>query len=445
MVDDADKAKSKLEEFRDSVRDSIASAMHGIFDEVKEQEYIDPEEMLYRMSENVRRVGEWARNIATLAARGMSEGLLNELKNMGPEGAAKVQAFVDMTDEQLQMANRRWKAAEFMPDYGTKEIENAYRNAGYNASLGFSNGIDPNAADAAATQLGTNSLNALMTELDEHSPSGKTEQMGIWATQGLANGLTNHQSQAIIKMQSTAIANLLLNTIKNNLKPQSFQQLGYNVIQGFSNGLSANIPQILSKVTLFCSQLIATFQRVLRMHSPSKATEELGYNAMAGFGNGMEEGSEEVMDVTDQSANDILNQMKANIAAVANGWSEDNVYQPVIRPVFDMDAINQGYSDIQSWFANSQGINLNGSISRLTPTTRDEDASTQQVIDAINRINNDDVVREIGALRDDISQLQSAMTNLQVVMNTGALVGQLVEPIDRALGSKALYNSRGRY
>jgi hypothetical protein len=173
--------------------------------------------------------------------------------------------------------------------------------------------------------------------------------------------------------------------------------------------------------------------------------EDLGYNAMAGFGNGMEEGSEEVTDITDQSANDILNQMKANIAAVANGWSEDNVYQPVIRPVFDMDAINQGYSDIQSWFANSQGINLNGSISRLTPTTRDEDASTQQVIDAINRINNDDVVREIGALRDDISQLQSAMTNLQVVMNTGALVGQLVEPIDRALGSKALYNSRGRY
>ena len=443
--DSADKAKSKLEEFRDGLKDSISNAMKGIFDEVKQQEYIDPEEMLYRMSENVRQVGEWARNIATLAARGMSEGLLNELKDMGPEGAAKVQAFVDMTDEQLQMANRRWKAAEFMPDYGTKEIENAYRNAGYNASLGFSNGIDPNAADTAATQLGTNSLNALMTELDEHSPSRKTEQMGVWATQGLANGLTNHESQAIIKMQSTAIANLLLNSIKNNLKPQSFQQLGSNVIQGFSNGLSANIPQILSKVTLFCSQLIATFQRVLRMHSPSKAMEDLGYNAMAGFGNGMEEGSEEVTDITDQSANDILNQMKANIAAVANGWSEDNVYQPVIRPVFDMDAISQGYSDIQSWFANSQGINLNGSISRLTPTTRDEDASTQQVIDAINRINNDDVVREISALRDDISQLQSAMTNLQVVMNTGALVGQLVEPIDRALGSKALYNSRGRY
>lgn len=445
MVDDADKAKRKIDEFRDSIHDSIASAMHGIFDEVKEQEYIDPEEMLYRMSENVRQVGEWARNIATLAARGMSEGLLNELKDMGPQGAAKVQAFVDMTDEQLQMANRRWKAAEFMPDYGTKEIENAYKKAGFNASLGFKEGVDATMASDAMSEFADAGLNTLEDKYEINSPSKRTARDGEYAAMGFAVGMNSPMAQAMLRGATLKMANLVLETLDRELRPQKFQEAANNIFDGFSNGMANRIPQILSKVTLFCAQLIATFQRVLRMHSPSKATEELGYNAMAGFGNGMEEGSEEVMDVTDQSANDILNQMKANIAAVANGWSEDNVYQPVIRPVFDMDAISQGYSDIQSWFANSQGINLNGSISRLTPTTRDEDASTQQVIDAINRINNDDVVREISALRDDISQLQSAMTNLQVVMNTGALVGQLVEPIDRALGSKALYNSRGRY
>lgn len=446
MVDDADAAQSKLEEFRDGLRDSIASAMHGIFDEVKEQEYISPEEMLNRMWENTRQVGEWARNIATLAARGMSEGLLNELKDMGPQGAAKVQAFVDMTDEQLEMANRRWKTAEFMPDYGTKKIEDAYRNAGFNASLGFKNGIDPNAANDAATQLGTNSLDALMTELDEHSPSGKTKQMGIWASQGLAMGLTSQQSQSAIRAQSLAVANLLLNTLKNNMKPQSFQQLGVNVIQGFSTGISNSIPQILSKVTAFCGQIINAFQRVLRMHSPSKVMEELGEYTMDGFGIGFEDGAENVEKLSDQAANDILNRMKANIAAITNGWSEENAYQPVIRPVFDMEAINQGFTDIQSWFANSEGLNLNGNLSRLTPTTRDDnDASTQQIINAINGINNDDVVREISSLRDDISNLQSAITSMQVVLNTGTLVGQLVEPIDKALGSKALYNSRGRY
>lgn len=444
--DSLDSTESKLTEFRNSLKDSIESAVHNIFNEVKEEEIIDPEEMLYRMTENLRRIGEWSRNIATLAARGMSEGLLNELKNMGPEGAAKVKAFIQMTDEQLQMANRRWTAAEDMSDYGSKTIENAYREAGYMASLGFKNGIDPDAANAAATQLGTNSLDALMTELDEHSPSGKTKQMGIWASQGLAMGLTSQQSQSAIKAQSLAVANLLLNTLKNNIKPQSFQQLGVNVIQGFSTGISNSIPQILSKVTAFCGQIINAFQRVLRMHSPSKVMEELGEYTMDGFGIGFEDGAENVEKLSNDAANDILNQMKANIAAITNGWSEDNAYQPVIRPVFDMEAINQGFTDIQTWFANSEGLNLNGNLSRLTPTTNtDESNSNQQIIDAINGINNDDVVREIGALRDDISELQMAMTNLQVVMNTGALVGQLVEPMDKALGSKALLKNRGRY
>ena len=118
----------------------------------------------------------------------------------------------------------------------------------------------------------------------------------------------------------------------------------------------------------------------------------------------------------------------------------------MIRPVFDMTAIEQGYSDIQSWFANSQGLNLNGSISRLTPTRSDESSmSNQMLIDAIRNINNDDVVDELSELRNDISNLQTAITHMQVVMNTGALVGQIMEPMDKALGNKALMNSRGRY
>jgi hypothetical protein len=445
--DSADKTKSKLEEFRDGLKDSIAQAMHGIFDEVKEQEYIDPEEMLYRMGENIRRVGEWARNISTLAARGMSEGLLNELKNMGPEGAAKVKAFVEMTDEQLRQANMRWSVAEDMPDYGTKSIEKAYKEAGFNASIGFANGIDPNAANDAMLNLSDNALGTLTGPdgLDEHSPSKKTEQMGEWATQGLAHGMMNAKSQSYIRMASIAVANNLLSATKNELKPDIFKSLGVNVTTGLLSGIENKFPELLSKLTSLISKIPNLFARILAIKSPSRVMAELGEYTMKGFGVGMEDGSSDLEKISEQTANDILNQMKANVAAITNGWSEDNAYQPVIRPVFDMEALNTGYNDIQSWFANSEGLNLNGNLSRLTPTTTDDSTSNQQIVDAINRINNDDVVREIGALRDDISQLQTAMTNMQVVMNTGVLVGQLVEPMDRALGSKALMKNRGRY
>ena len=439
-------ASEKLEEFRKGLKDSIASAMHGIFDEVKEQEYISPEEMLNRMSENIRQVGEWARNIATLAARGMSEGLLNELKDMGPAGAAKVKAFVEMTDEQLQMANRRWSAAEFLPDYGTKEIENAYRDAGFNASLGFSNGIDPNAANTAAKTLGDNSVNALEEILEEHSPSKRTERDGIYLTKGLANGMTNAQAQGIIRDASTRLGVMLFKNLSTSIDPNKMKNVANNTLAGFENGLSAKMPSILSKVTTFCAQIINQFQRVLRMHSPSQVMEGLGENTMKGYENGLETEAENAEKISGQSVNNILNSMTEQIAAITNSVGEEGVYEPVIRPVFDMTAIEQGYSDIQSWFANSQGLNLNGSISRLTPTRSDESSmSNQMLIDAIRNINNDDVVDELSELRNDISNLQTAITHMQVVMNTGALVGQIMEPMDKALGNKALMNSRGRY
>jgi tape measure domain-containing protein len=445
--DSADKAKSKLEEFRDGVKDSIAEAMHGIFDEVSEQEYIDPDEMLYRMGENIRRVGEWARNISTLAARGMSEGLLNELKDMGPAGAAKVKAFVDMTDEQLRQANMRWSVAADMPDYGAKEIEKSYREAGYMASLGFSEGIDQTAANDAMGEMSDNALGIVKDKdhFDIQSPSKTMEKMGVFVTAGFAIGMTNNVAQQTIRSHVHMLTKMILDCFKVELKPDIFRSIGNNVINGLNDGIEAKAQAVLAKVRSLASQIASAFARVLAIKSPSRVMAELGEYTMEGLSIGMEDGSSEVEKVTEQTANDILNQMKAQIAAITNGWSEDNAYQPVIRPVFDMDGIQTGYNDIQSWFANAQGLNLSGNLTRLTPTTTDDSSSNQQIIDAINNINNDDVVREINNLRDDISNLQAAMTNMQVVMNTGALVGQLVEPMDKALGSKALIKNRGRY
>ena len=443
--DSADKAKSKLEEFRDGVRDSIAQAMHGIFDEVSEQEYIDPDEMLYRMEENTRRVGEWARNIATLAARGMSEGLLNELKDMGPAGAAKVQAFVDMTDDQLKMANRRWNAANFLPDYGTKEIEQAYRDAGFNASLGFTEGIDHKAVNEAGVQTGKDFDNGVRDYLQIESPSKVMEKNGEYATQGLAKGMINPTSQMFIRAACNKIGQQIVTTVQQTMPKNKFVEMGSQMMNGLPEGWNKMLPNILSKATALAARILAVFSNAWRIKSPSRAFAEIGEYAMAGLGEGFKTGEPEVDDQVTRTSDDILNQMKSQIAAITNGWSEDNVYQPVIRPVFDMDGIQTGYNDIQSWFANAQGLNLSGNLTRLTPTTTDDSTSNQQIIDAINNINNDDVVREIGNLRNDISQLQSAMTNLQVVMNTGALVGQLVDPIDSALGMKSLMNTRGRY
>ena len=58
-------------------------------------------------------------------------------------------------------------------------------------------------------------------------------------------------------------------------------------------------------------------------------------------------------------------------------------------------------------------------------------------------VDNSDVVSEINALRRDIGELKDSMSNMQVVMDTGATVGALAPGIDRELGKRNTMAGRG--
>ena len=53
------------------------------------------------------------------------------------------------------------------------------------------------------------------------------------------------------------------------------------------------------------------------------------------------------------------------------------------------------------------------------------------------------MVSEINALRRDIGELKDSMSNMQVVMDTGATVGALAPGIDRELVKKNTMAGRG--
>lgn len=443
--DSMDETKDKAKNLAKTLRDQVKDAMKNIFDDPGEEEFIDTDEMLYRMEENIRRVGKWASQLAQLAGRGISEGLLNELREMGPAGAAKVDAFARMTAEQLREANLLYQDSLAMPDVSTNKIVKAYKDAGFNASLGFSNGIDPDAANDAMTSLGTNSLNALKTELDEHSPSKKTEEMGEWATEGLAKGIGSTQMLSMVYHKAATASEKALKGYQVFLTLAKATDIAKNFCLGLTNGLTTYGQAVVTRATGLAAAIIKAFTDRLAIRSPSKVMYGIGEYIMQGLGIGMEDGSTFVERQTSQTADDIVEAMKENMIMSLDGLSEDGVYSPVIRPIFDMSLMGEGWNDITSWFNNGQTIDLNSNIARLTPTERDDTSSNEAVINAIRSLDVSGVKNEIQSMRNDISNLEAAMSNLKVVMNTGALVGQLMNPMDAAMGQKAMLNSRGRY
>lgn len=72
----------------------------GLFDQVTKKE-VSGETLLANLRGQVDAFENWSENIQTLAARGVDQGLIEELKQMGPKAGPEIAALNTLTDEQL--------------------------------------------------------------------------------------------------------------------------------------------------------------------------------------------------------------------------------------------------------------------------------------------------------------------------------------------------------
>lgn len=378
-----EKVLTPVNEFRKGVYNQVKSSLK-LFDEVKvktdeelKEEQISTTQMLYNMSENLKRVGKWSYQLRQLAAKGMSEGLVEELRQMGPEAADKVDAFARMSASELKMANRYYEesvqatssiadrmTSEYAKqgfavalglkegvDEGKEDLLAKMYEIGTESSEGFKKGIDPDAANTAMILLGNNSLIKLMEALDVHSPSRKTYDIGVNTILGLTEGIADPTANAE-----------LLTTIAD---------LGLKVKQAYDQ---------------------ATDEKYIRR-------------------------------------------------PVSN--LDNDIYQPVIRPMVDMSGVEMG---IASFFANRQ-FSLSGTINNAFAAQRTGPSPDAIMItSAIDRLSMEQraIRNDINNIRSDVSNLGNRIDGMYVRLDGNALVGELVAPLDKAMGKKVISQKRGR-
>lgn len=391
------KVMEKILQFKQTVKEQVKSSLN-LFDEVKEVEEKDKmttTEILNNMEENLKRVGGWSNNLKKMIKMGFSEGLIEELRQMGPESAEKVEAFVKMTAAEVKMANRYWGDSVQLPesisdrltdeyakagfeislglkkglDEGSEDFYEHFRTAGEDASQGYVDGIDSEAANEAMDQLGQNTLDRLMTKLDEHSPS------------------------------------------------REMMKIGMNAVAGYLIGLKRGIKGL------------GTF------------TNELGSKVMDGFTKNIS-----FTDTMSTDINDVLNTMTDKLYNVGNAASMidmNDIYEPVIRPVWDTTAIENGFTTIDQLLS-GKTISLkavNDAAQRSGPS---QDAV--MITNAINNLYNEQrIIRgEINSINSNVASLGNRIDGMYVRLDGNALVGQIVSPMDKAMGKKVVTQKRGR-
>lgn len=212
--------------------------------------------------------------------------------------------------------------------------------------------------------------------------------------------------------------------------------VGKYIDQGLANGISdySYLPENAMGDTV--KKTINKGKEVAGVHSPSKVFAEIGKNLDLGLINGIKSLQSGVETAGEGLGESAINGMNETIAKMYDYLDSNMDTSPTIRPVLDLSQVSSGVNDLNSMISGNRSYEL---------SARAKLDSDNAILEAQNgvTVNNKDVISTILSIRQDISNLSEQVGKMQVVMDTGALVGQISSPIDNLLGRKAYLRERG--
>ena len=117
-----------------------------------------------------------------------------------------------------------------------------------------------------------------------------------------------------------------------------------------------------------------------------------------------------------------------------DGMFDDISDDFTITPVLDLSEVEAGMSDL---------TNMTDATSEMAFNASSDFGNYDALRQNGMAVDNTNVIAAINTLRDEVGALSQLIGKLNIVMDTGALVGQLTVPMDEALGKQLVYGNRG--
>lgn len=291
---------------QENVQSALESQMN-MFEQFDGGVQISTEQLLANMQSQVDGVTNWEQNLSALADKGVNEGILQKLAEMGPQGSGYVAAFNNMTSEQLAQANSLWDQSvdiKGMTDqWGQQLLESGAANiaggmenltpilqqSGANTVMGLVQGMQQaqQAAEAQGSDLGVKVIDSVNDGLGVHSPSAKTMESGMYVDQGLANGMT--LGQVTVMIAAMGVATTVVTQINTILTASKFTSAGMNVSEGLALGIRQGKSLVIAAASEVASDAIEAANNKLEIHSPSHVFRRMGNNTMDSYALGVKD------------------------------------------------------------------------------------------------------------------------------------------------------------
>lgn len=257
----AEAEEAELERRKEALQ-SYTETATNMFDVIDTKSELSVQQMIANMQKNQEILSAWADNLVALGERGLDQGLLQQLRDAGPESAATVAALVSATDEQLLTLSETFRAG----------------------------------GQAAA--------NALQTELGLPEVTNAGSEMVTTMAEGVANNTALKDATTKMISEAQTAAKTQANT--------GGREIGLQMDNGITAGIVAGRSGVVNAMVETVREAIAAAAAEAEIHSPSHVMEDfIGLNLMKGWARGEEKGTDLVIEKA-KAAMDKVQQAFAN-------------------------------------------------------------------------------------------------------------------------------------
>lgn len=227
--------------------------------------------------------------------------------------------------------------------------------------------------------------------------------------------------------------------MQNIMRQAGWNELGQNIVNGLIEGIESKKPDYILELERLANAGDEAMRRMLDLHSPSRVFAEIGRFMVEGLVVGIKQYSKKVADTTADVGHDALNALGSTISGIGSLLNGNIDAAPTIRPVLDFSNVTRGIRYIDGQIAASRSMQLGMSVGY----------SSQNGNEAMKRMadvtveSNAKMASAIASLEAKMDKMVEKIAQMQVVMDTGSLVGAISPEVDRSLGHIAAMNRRG--
>lgn len=220
-------------------------------------------------------------------------------------------------------------------------------------------------------------------------------------------------------------------------------KIGENLIQGIIDGITGVAQNLIDTAGNIAGNVLGIFTDTWDEHSPSKKGHTIGNYLGVGVAGGISSSASDV----EKAANGIAVTVMSAMSAMKNAD-----YSPTITPVYDDSELPDDVQlmDLTRNIKDEIKIDISSMIDGISDefqSTREAFTDTANgIIDNVHK----DIYDLIGESRTNtmsiahmLDEVKNTLDSLQIVLDSGALVGELTPAIDKSLGNVSMLASRG--